>query len=228
MVNKYKISRRAFLSFSVIPTVLQSSPLVDLEKSIGLFSDPGHTTSWGNSNEVNLLNDPEPDLGASAKLGLNKSENLVINSGFKLKLKNTNTRQEILFQFPTNYKLTNREVSGLNSFLKDWRTDEVKDIDTVVLNDFLKVCSLCVKENKVLNVNVHSGFRSKETNEYLRRNSYNVAKNSMHILGKAIDFSIPGIESRNLAKIVRANTRGGVGSYQNFVHLDSGPKRNWS
>lgn len=228
MASKYKISRRVFLSFGLIPTVLQGSPLVDLEKGIGLFSDPGHTPSWINSNQVNLLNDPEPDLDAFTKLKFNQSENLIINSGFKLKLKNSNTRQEISFQFPTSYKLNNREVSGLNNFLKDWRTDEVKDIDTVVLNDFLKVCSLCIEGNKVLTVNVHSGFRSKETNDYLRRSSYKVAKNSMHILGKAIDFSIPGIESKKLAKIVRANTGGGVGSYRNFVHLDSGPKRNWS
>jgi len=47
-------------------------------------------------------------------------------------------------------------------------------------------------------------------------------------LGKAIDFSIPGTGIKNLAKIVRANTKGGVGSYQTFVHLDSGPHRTWS
>lgn len=80
------------------------------------------------------------------------------------------------FQFPTNYKLSSRQVSGLNNFLKDWRTDEIKNIDTAVLEDFLKICSLCAIENKVLNVNIHSGFRSKKTNEYLRRSSYKVAK----------------------------------------------------
>lgn len=228
MVIQHKISRRVFLSLSVIPTVLHGSPLVDLERGIGLFSNLGHAPNWKNTNQVNLLNDPEPDLGASAQLKFNQSENIVTNNGFELKLVNSNTRQEMSFRFPTNYKLTNREVSGLNNFLKDWRTNEIRNIDTVVLNDFLKVCSLCAVENKVLKVNVHSGFRSKETNEYLRRRSYKVAKNSMHILGKAIDFSIPEIGSRSLAKIVRANTQGGVGSYQNFVHLDSGPKRYWS
>ena len=49
----------------------------------------------------------------------------------------------------------------------------------------------------------------------------------MHILGKAIDFSMPKFGANKLAKIVRANTEGGVGGYQNFVHLDSGPKRSW-
>ena len=228
MANQHKISRRVFLSLSVIPTVLQGSPLVDLERGIGLFSNLERAPNWKNLDQVNLLNDPEPDLDASAQLNFNQSENIVINNGFKLELVNSNTRQEMSFQFPTNYRLTNREVSGLNSFLKDWRTDEIRNIDTVVLNDFLKVCSLCAVKNKVLNVNVHSGFRSKETNEYLRKRSYKVAKNSMHILGKAIDFSIPEIGSRSLARIVRANTQGGVGSYQNFVHLDSGPKRHWS
>jgi uncharacterized protein YcbK (DUF882 family) len=228
MANIYKISRRSFLFLGIFPSVLQASPLVDFERGLGLFSDPGQSQNRKNSNHLNLFNDPEPELDTFARLGSNQSETIVINNSFQLKLINANTKQKMSFQFPTNYKLSSRQVSGLNNFLKDWRTDEIKNIDTAVLEDFLKICSLCAIENKVLNVNIHSGFRSKKTNEYLRRSSYKVAKNSMHILGKAIDFSIPGMDSRSLAKVVRANTRGGVGSYQNFVHLDSGPKRSWS
>jgi len=87
---------------------------------------------------------------------------------------------------------------------------------------------LCSGKSNALKVSVHSGFRSKETNEFLRRNSHKVARNSMHILGKAIDFSVPGMSAQQLTKIVKANTKGGVGSYPTFVHLDSGPQRSWS
>ena len=49
----------------------------------------------------------------------------------------------------------------------------------------------------------------------------------MHILGKAIDFSIPSLSISHLAQTVKNNAKGGVGIYDSFVHLDSGPKREW-
>jgi uncharacterized protein YcbK (DUF882 family) len=227
MLNQNKITRRLFLSLGVFPTVLSASPLVDIERGLGLFSPHNRLASGEALNRLNLFNDPEPELATFDQLGSNKSDNIVINKGFDLRLVNSNTKQEMSFKFPPEYRISKRELTGLDNFLKDWRTNEIKNIDTAVLASFLTVCSLCAKKNKPLKVNIHSGFRSKKTNEYLRQNSNKVAKNSMHILGKAIDFSIPGHTSRSIAKITRANTKGGVGTYPNFVHLDSGPKRSW-
>ena len=227
MVNHNKISRRLFLSLGLLPTVLGASPLVDIERGLGLFSPHNRLATGQVPNHLNFFSDPEPELNTFDQLGSNKSDNININKNFDLRLINSNTKQEMSFRFPAEYRLSKTELTGLDNFLKDWRTNEIKSIDTTVLADFLKVCSLCAEKNKTLNVNIHSGFRSKKTNEYLRRNSNKVAKKSMHILGKAIDFSIPGQTPRSLAKITRANTQGGVGSYLNFVHLDSGPKRSW-
>ena len=151
-----------------------------------------------------------------------------IGSSWNLNLINTNTKDEVTFHFGKNHRLRSQEVFKLNHFLKDWRTNEIKNFDAIVLNDFLKICSLCSGRSGALKVSVHSGFRSKETNEYLRRKSHKVARNSMHILGKAIDFSVPGMSAQHLTKIVKANTKGGVGSYPTFVHLDSGTQRSWS
>ena len=228
MTHKHKLTRRLFLSFSVFPAILQAAPLVDFEHGLGLFSSSGSTQSWENSYKVNLFNDPEPEIDSSVRLELNHSENIFVKDHFQLRLINSNTSHEMMFNFPSNYTLSSGEVASLDNFLRDWRTDEIKRIDTLVLTDFLKICSLCAKENKVLKVNVHSGFRSKKTNAYLRKQSYKVAQNSLHIIGKAIDFSIPDISPRRLAEIVRANTRGGVGRYKTFIHLDSGPERSWS
>ena len=228
MIHKQKLTRRLFLSFSVFPAILPAAPLVDFEHGLGLFSSSGGTRGSENSYNVNIFNDPEPEIDASVRLKLNHSENILVKDHFQLRLINLNTSHEMMFNFPSNYTLSSREVASLDNFLRDWRTGEVKRIDTLVLTDFLKICSLCAKESKVLRVNVHSGFRSKITNGYLRKQSYKVAQNSLHILGKAIDFSIPGISPRRLAEIVRANTRGGVGCYKTFVHLDSGPERSWS
>ena len=212
----------------ILPTVLQAKPLVDLERSLGLFSDPFEPLNSKKSSNLNLYNDPEPELNFVDKVISKETDKIIIENDFQIKLINSNTKQKISFKFQKEHKLTTSEIWALNDLLKDWRTGEIKKIDFIVLRDFLKVCAVCSQKNEVLTVNVHSGYRSKETNENLRRNSYKVAKNSLHILGKAIDFSIDGINSKRLAKIVRTHSHGGVGSYKNFVHLDSGPKRSWT
>jgi len=212
----------------ILPTVLQAKPLVDLERSLGLFSDPFEPLNSKKSSNLNLYNDPEPELNFVDEVISKETDQIIIENNFQIKLINSNTKQKISFKFQKEHKLTTSEIWALNDLLKDWRTGEIKKIDFIVLRDFLKVCAVCSQKNEVLTVNVHSGYRSKETNENLRRNSYKVAKNSLHILGKAIDFSIDGISSKRLSKIVRTHSHGGVGSYKNFVHLDSGPKRSWT
>lgn len=58
------------------------------------------------------------------------------------------------------------------------------------------------------------------------------AHRSQHIQRKALDFRIPGVDKRALARYVRNHPImrkiGGVGVYKSdFIHADVGPKRNW-
>jgi uncharacterized protein YcbK (DUF882 family) len=228
MAVQKKISRRAFLAATLLPALSEAKPLIDFGQGLGLFSNQENPISRNNFNGLALHNDPEPELNNFNQLKSNEFSRIVVEKKFNLKLINANTKDEVTFQFGKNHSLRSQEVFKLNHFLKDWRTNEIKKFDAIVLNDFLKICSLCSGTSDALKVSVHSGFRSKETNEYLRRKSHKVARNSMHILGKAIDFSIPGMSAQHLTKIVKANTKGGVGSYPTFVHLDSGPQRSWS
>jgi hypothetical protein len=82
-------------------------------------------------------------------------------------------------------------------------------------------------------IHVVCGYRSPNTNEMLRNRSRStgVAKTSLHMQGKAIDFSIP---SANVADVRAAALRiqgGGVGYYPTsgipFVHMDVGNVRHW-
>ncbi|WP_347823553.1 DUF882 domain-containing protein [uncultured Planktomarina sp.] len=228
MAVQKKISRRAFFAITLLPALSEAKPLIDFGQGLGLFSNQENPISRNNFNGLALHNDPEPELDNFNQLKSNDFSRIVIEKKFNLKLINANTKDAVTFQFGKNHRLRSQEISKLNHFLKDWRTNEIKKFDTMVLNDFLKICSLCSGRGDAVKVSVHSGFRSKETNEYLRRKSHKVARNSMHILGKAIDFSIPGMSVQHLTKIVKANTKGGVGSYPTFVHLDSGPQRSWS
>jgi uncharacterized protein YcbK (DUF882 family) len=62
----------------------------------------------------------------------------------------------------------------------------------------------------------------------LARTTFGVAENSQHLYGRAIDVRFP----ERLADAVtaaRALRRRGVGWYPHsgFIHLDTGPVRNW-
>src|SRR5262249_42339048 len=73
------------------------------------------------------------------------------------------------------------------------------------------------------------GYRSPGTNAMLRRRSSGVAKFSQHMLGKAMDFYIPGVPLEKLREAGLRASRGGVGFYpsSNFVHLDTRSGRPW-
>jgi uncharacterized protein YcbK (DUF882 family) len=77
--------------------------------------------------------------------------------------------------------------------------------------------------NKPLMVN--SGFRTARTNGSLE----GAAKKSMHLSGRAIDFSVPGMSVAAVAKLAAHFRGGGIGIYpsQNFIHLDTGGVRVW-
>src|SRR5262249_9637290 len=75
------------------------------------------------------------------------------------------------------------------------------------------------------------GYRSPETNAMLGRRSSGVAQFSQHMLGKAIDFYIPGVSLEQLREAGLRAQRGGVGFYPTsgapFVHMDTGSVRHW-
>ena len=225
MINHKKISRRLFLSFGMFPVVLQASPLVDLQRGIGLFSDPKSFTNNRLSNSFNLFNDPEPELDEFNQLRTNESNEIILTGALNLQLINSNTKEEIEFRFSDQHKLSVKQVLSLDHFLRDWRTSETKSIDAEVLANLLKICGICSDEQNVLNVNVHSGFRSKETNDYLRRNSHKVAKNSMHILGKAIDFSMPKFGANKLANNIASIIPSGKAGFTTLIRTTIIPIR---
>ena len=71
-----------------------------------------------------------------------------------------------------------------------------------------------------------SGYRTQATNSELANSS----RNSMHLYGKAVDFTVPGLSPKYLAQLMQWLSQGGVGAYANkgFVHIDTGRVRNWS
>ncbi len=117
-----------------------------------------------------------------------------------------------------------KALDEINYFLRCHYKDEVKDIDIGVLNFLYSIKETAGKDKQV---QIISGYRSEEYNSYLRRLGRGVSRNSLHLLGLAIDFRIQGISNDKISKIARNFQAGGVGRYAEFVHIDTGPVRNW-
>jgi uncharacterized protein YcbK (DUF882 family) len=118
-----------------------------------------------------------------------------------------------------------RVIDELNFFLRDFHSGEKIQIDVGVL-DFLGDMLAAVGET---NATILSAYRTRETNEMLMRTTFGVAENSQHIFGRALDVHI-GSRLGEAMAAARAMQRGGVGWYPHsgFIHIDTGPVRNWT
>ena len=109
-------------------------------------------------------------------------------------------------------------------FLSDQYSGRMTNIDVGVI-DFLTDVMAATGQTSAV---VLSAFRSRETNAMLARTTFGVAENSQHIYGRALDVRFAG-RLADAMSVARAMRRGGVGWYPHsgFIHLDSGPVRNW-
>jgi len=115
-------------------------------------------------------------------------------------------------------------MEELSVFLRDFHSDATIAIDVALL-DFLAAVMDAAGQSTAT---VLSAYRTPKTNAMLARTHFGVAENSQHIYGRALDIHF----GANLAEAMRAARgmrRGGVGWYPDsgFIHLDSGPVRNW-
>lgn len=79
-------------------------------------------------------------------------------------------------------------------------------------------------------VEVVSGFRSPKLNEALRKKGHEVASDSQHTHGTALDFRLPGVPAEALAHAAGEIHVGGIGTYResDFIHVDTGRARRWN
>ena len=117
-------------------------------------------------------------------------------------------------------------VQEVNHFMRDWRTDDVKNMD-------LRTVDIMAAAHNLLDVDepymLLSGYRSPKTNAMLRSRSRGVAKNSLHMKGQAADLRLSTRSVSQMARAAVACRGGGVGKYSgsNFVHMDCGVVRSW-
>jgi hypothetical protein len=78
-------------------------------------------------------------------------------------------------------------------------------------------------------VEIVSGYRAPKYNLMLRKKGRQVARESQHTQGTAVDFRVRGASTQALNGFVRGLHMGGVGYYPHtrFVHADTGRVRYW-
>jgi len=115
-------------------------------------------------------------------------------------------------------------MADLAVFLRDFHSGEILAMDVGVL-DFLAAVMGAVGAT---DAQILSAYRTRATNEMLARTTFGVAENSQHIYGRALDIRL-NTKLAEAMQAARSMQRGGVGWYPNsgFIHVDSGPVRNW-
>jgi len=78
-------------------------------------------------------------------------------------------------------------------------------------------------------IEIVSGFRAPKYQLMLRKKGHEVARDSEHPRGHAVDFRIPNVPTKTLLRYVKSLHLGGVGYYpeSKFVHADVGRVRFW-
>ncbi|MGI9220668.1 MAG: YcbK family protein [Woeseiaceae bacterium] len=144
----------------------------------------------------------------------------------RLTFYHTHTRKRLAVVYKRNGEYVPAALKNINAFLFDFRTGESTAMDPQLLDLMFDLRQELGGEGTY---EVISAFRSQKTNDMLRSRSSDVAKNSQHLLGKAIDVRLNGVELTKLRDTAIGMRRGGVGYYArpNFIHIDTGRVRSW-
>ncbi len=143
-----------------------------------------------------------------------------------LNLYHSHTGESIQATFRVNGSYDPAVLEKLNWFLRDWRNNDRTRMDPRLFDVVWEAYRTAGATQPIVIV---SAYRSPQTNAMLRRRSHGVAEHSQHILGRAMDTTMPGMPMERIREIGMRLQRGGVGWYpsSNFVHLDVGGVRAW-
>jgi len=123
-------------------------------------------------------------------------------------------------------KYIKEAMKEISYFMRDWRTDDVRNIDMRTIDIMSASWNLLDASEPYT---LFSGYRSPATNALLRSRSGGVAKNSLHMKGQAADLHMLTRSVHQMARAAEACRGGGVGRYSGskFVHMDCGVVRSW-
>jgi uncharacterized protein YcbK (DUF882 family) len=144
-----------------------------------------------------------------------------------LAMVHTHTRERIELAYAVGQQYLDDALAALNRFLRDHYSGEVGRIDPPLFDLLNRVQQTLGTAQPF---EVISGYRCPTTNARLRETrGGGVAKQSLHMQGRAIDVRLTGVPLAELRDASLSLRAGGVGYYpgSQFVHLDTGRVRSW-
>lgn len=158
--------------------------------------------------------------------GTSFAKTLIAEKG-SLSLHNTHTDERLSVTFRNGDGTYDVEaLNAVNWILRCHFTNQqtVMDVNTI---EYLNLVDNRLGGGN--EIKIISGYRSPTYNSLLSNSGRHVAKHSLHLVGKAIDIVIPGVELNRVRRTAVALKLGGVGYYPGagFVHIDSGKFRTW-
>ncbi|QEE30176.1 DUF882 domain-containing protein [Terriglobus albidus] len=149
---------------------------------------------------------------------------------YRLRLHHLHTGEDIDVVYKIGNEYVPSGIAKLNGFLRDHRTGDIAHYDPKEFDVLHTLLARLGRPNNV--IDIVCGYRTPWSNNFLRGRNANtgVAKNSQHVLAKAIDIRVPGITTARLRQAALSLHAGGVGYYpvSQFVHVDVGPVRQWT
>lgn len=170
---------------------------------------------------VGLAALPLPALAQGPSTGSPRQMRSVVR---RLALVNAHTGESFDGPLTMNGRFVPLSLGRINMMMRDHYSGHVARIDLRLLDLLARIQGTVRRPLKLI-----SGYRSWQTNAYLRSQSANVGENSFHMRGMAADFLVEGARPSALARAARALGAGGVGMYRGdpYIHVDTGPRRSW-
>jgi len=114
----------------------------------------------------------------------------------------------------------------VDRFLRDHFTNKPNPMEPKLV-EILMSAAASFQSDQVM---VVSAFRHPKYNLILRKKGHQVARDSQHTHGNAVDFYLPKVTTQQLHTWAKDQALGGVGLYldSGFIHMDTGKIRYWS
>ena len=149
-------------------------------------------------------------------------------AGRIIALYNIHTKESLSVEYRRNGKLLPDAMKQINWLMRDWRRDEATEMDPRLIDLLWEVHT---ERGSREPIHIISAFRSRTTNDMLRKTVGGQASESRHILGKAADVHFPDVPLKQIRYSALIRERGGVGYYPTsatpFVHIDTDAVRHW-
>ena len=138
------------------------------------------------------------------------------------------TKETLTVTYKKNGQFIPDALKKIDWIMRDWRRNESTRMDPETVD---LIWEMHAELGSQQPVSIICGYRSRGTNEMLRKTVGGQASQSQHITGKAIDITFPDVPLKRMRYSALIRERGGVGYYPTsgipFVHVDTSRVRAW-